>query len=525
MKLTLHEIQERKIHRSAEIEIELASKPIRYYRHGWQSWSFTAWTEPSRLPIQKPYILHPYHADAAYSLEKDPHGSWLGAVEFPNGKILFLGSLSTDTHVFLKENQLEGRSEAGEAEWFCSYGDEDEVLGEYAAMLGERFGSTKKLRAPRVWCSWYGFYSFITEKNLNRTFDLLGDLPFDVLQIDDGWQKSIGDWEPNEKFPSGMAAMAEKIKSTGRTAGLWLAPLLISSGSKFFRAHNDWALRDDNGKFVSLGFNYWGHEIYALDVTHPDVIPWLVDLMSRVRRWGFDYIKLDFLHAAAMKGRRHNPMPREAALREALRHMRMALGEDAYLLACGVPILPGLGLCDAMRIGPDVLHKWEDHLFESLLQNFSTPGARNGIRTAANRLWLKPLVHVDPDVEYFVEKENELKEEHKAQLRDLALICDFKATGDLPQWMTPAEREKIREFLAAAPKIEKLGRYRYTIDGRIADFSEAVKLPPPPKGFAAIYAAIAGWAANFNLVFRLFLVFDNAAKKRRIGKEHFDSTI
>jgi alpha-galactosidase len=518
MKINIADLQNSKFFRAAQIDVVLPEAAIRYYRHGWQSWSLAAWTEPVRLPIQKPYILHPYHADAVYALEKDPHGSWLGAVEFADGKILFLGSLSTDTHVFLRGNQIEGRSEAGEAEWFCSYGDEDAVFGEYVSMLGERFGSTKKIQAPRVWCSWYGFYSHITEKNLSQTFDLLGDLPFDVLQIDDGWQKDIGDWEPNEKFPSGMAAMAEKIKSTGRTAGLWLAPLLISSGSKLFRAHNDWAVRDDNGKFVSTGFNYWGHEIYALDVTHPDVIPWLVDLMSLVRRWGFDYVKLDFLYGAAMKGHRHIPTPREAAMREALRHIRKALGDDAYLLACGVPILPGLGLCDAMRVGPDVSHQWEDHLFESLLQNFSTPSARNGIRSVANRLWLKPLVHVDPDVEYFVEKENELEEEHKAQLRDLALVCNFKATGDLPQWMTPAEREKIREHLTAPPKVEKLGRYRYKIDDRVVDFSDAVKLPPPPKGFAAIYAAIAGWAGSLNLIFRLFLVLDNAKKKKRIGQ-------
>jgi hypothetical protein len=33
--------------------------------------------------------------------------------------------------------------------------------------------------------------------------------------VDDGWQLSIGDWEANGKFPSGMNALAEKIKSTG----------------------------------------------------------------------------------------------------------------------------------------------------------------------------------------------------------------------------------------------------------------------------------------------------------------------
>lgn len=523
MNITLSEIQTPQTVHAIHIVIKLPETPIRYYRHGWQSWSLAAWTDlPSSLPIQKPYILHPYQTDAVYSLEKNPHGSWLGAAEFANGKILFLGALSTDTHVFLKGNQLEGRSEAGEAEWFCAYGDEDQLFNEYAVLLGKRFSASSKPVSPRVWCSWYGFYSYINEKNLQQTIDLLGDLPFDVIQVDDGWQKDIGDWEPNEKFPSGMAAMAEKIKSTGRTAGLWLAPLLISNNSKLFADHQDWVVKDEKGRYVTTGFNVWGHDIYTLDVTHPGVISWLVDLMDRVRRWGFDYIKMDFLYGGAMKGIRHTPAPRELAFRETLSKMRRALGDDAYLLVCGVPILPALGLCDAIRVGPDVSHKWEDYLFETILQNFSTPSARNGIRTVSNRLWLKPLVHVDPDVEYFVEKENELEEEHKSQLRDLALVCGFKATGDLPQWMTSDEREKIRDFLTATPKIEKVGRYRYNIDKRMVDFSDAVKLAPLPKGLASLFGSFVGWAGNFKAIFNLFLALDNAEKKRRIGKRHLD---
>lgn len=521
MNIKLSDIEKTKLYKAKEIEIELPETPLRYYRHGWQSWSLAAWTEVSfPLPIQKPHILHPYQTDAVYSLEEDPHGSWLGAVEFSNGKVLILGALSTDTHVFLKANQLQGRSEAGEAEWLCAYGDEDSVFSEYTALLGKRFGIMRKPASPRVWCSWYGFYSYITERNLIQTIDLLGDLPFDAIQIDDGWQKDIGDWEPNEKFPSGMAAMADKIKSTGRKAGLWLAPLLISDSSTLFADHEDWVVKDETGKYVTTGFNVWGHNIYTLDVTHPDVISWLVDLMSRVRRWGFDYIKLDFLYGGAMNGVRHARIPRELAFRIVLGKMREALGEDAYLLTCGVPILPALGLCDAIRIGPDVSHLWEDYLFEYLLQNFSTPSARNAIRTVVNRLWLKPLVHVDPDVEYFVEKENELEEEHKSQLQDLALICGFKATSDLPQWMTRQEREKLAGFLRATPKIEKIGRYRYEIDERVVDFSEAVELAKPPRGFASLLRAVIGWAGNFKVIFNLFLSLDNVKKKRRIGMHH-----
>ncbi len=507
-----------KIIKAKELQIELASTPIKYYRHGWQSWSLAAWTDLNPLPIQKPYVFHPYQTDAVYAREPNPHGSWLGAVEFEDGNILLLGALATDTHVFLLQDQLTGRSEAGEVEWFAAYGSESQVFDEYVQQLGVRFGVTVKNHVPRVWCSWYSLYMEIDEKILHQIFDLLGDLPFDVLQVDDGWQKDIGDWQANEKFPSGMASLAEKIKSTGRRAGLWLAPLLVSKSSQLFREHRDWLLQDEKGKPISAGYNYWGQDLYALDVTHPDVISWLVALMKQVRRWGFDYYKLDFLYAGALKGKRYIDMPREAAYRECLKYMHEAMGEDAFFLTCGTPILPALGLCDAIRIGPDVSQEWENHLYEHLLQNFAGPGTRNAIRTVVNRLWLKPLLHIDPDVEYFVARENTLGDEHKTQLQDLALICNFKATSDLPQWMTPQEREQIRDFLTTMPSVSKISRYHYKLDDRTVDFSSSMELTKQPKGLDALLGAILGWAGNLKLFIRIILTMDNASKRKRASR-------
>ena len=136
------------------------------------------------------------------------------------------------------ENQLSGQSEADEIEWFIAFGQENVCFEEYAEQLGNRLaphGEIKKNDAPRVWCSWYSLYHAIDEPILHKIFDDLGDLPFDVLQVDDGWQMDIGDWEANQKFPSGMNALAEKIKSTGRRAGLWLAPLIATKSSQLFR--------------------------------------------------------------------------------------------------------------------------------------------------------------------------------------------------------------------------------------------------------------------------------------------------
>ena len=495
----------------ANVSLEIDQLPKRYYRHGWQSWSLTTWQDPDfQLPVQKPSILAPLQTDPIYFKHLAPNGSWLGAVEFDDGNILLLGSLGTDAHVALHgqshrdtPQQLHGWYEAGGGDWFVGYGEELSVFARHADLLGKRLGKAPGKSSPRVWCSWYSLYGAIDEGLLNRIFDGLGNLPFDVLQVDDGWQVSIGDWEPNEKFPSGMETLAAKIRTSGRTPGLWLAPLLAVPSSTMYLQHPDWLLRDADGKLVSAG-HVWGEPLFALDTTHPEALEWLTRLMRKVRAWGFDYLKLDFLYAGALPGKRHMDMPREAAYRQGLQVMRKAMGTEAYFLTCGAPILPSLGLCDAIRVGPDVAGKWESYRDARLLHNPTTPGTKNAIRTTVNRLWLNPLVATDPDVAYFRSRHTSMTGEQKDLLKDLALVCNFKATSDLPQWLDKSEREQLHTFLETKPEIKRLSRYSFSLDGHLVDFTEAIPLPAPPRGLEMLASALLGWLANQGWVMKLY---------------------
>ena len=475
-----------------------------YYQHGWQSWSLAAWGEPLPLPTPKPAILNPMQFDPLYARHPSPNGSWLGAVELPRGGVLLLGALNLDSHVQLREGSLQGWYEDESAdpatcEWFVGFGSEQKVFDAYAHLLRDRLGQGRATTAYRVWCSWYSLYTAIDEHILQTIFEALGDQPFDVLQVDDGWQIGIGDWRANPKFPSGMELLAHKIKATGRKAGLWLAPLLAVPSSSLYREHRDWLLHDEQGKLVSAGFN-WGEQLYALDTTHPAVLEWLAALMKQVRAWGYDYIKLDFLYAGALPGKRHTPMPREAAYRRGLSIIREALGQDAYFLTCGAPILPSLGLCDAMRIGPDVAAIWESYRDAVLLYNPATPGVKSAIRTTINRMWLAPLVHTDPDVVFFRSRETGLTPEQNALLQDLAQVCGFKATSDPAQWLTQAESANLRAFLTHQPKAVRTGRYTYTLDERPVDFSPAMSLPACPTGITTLIASLTGWLGSQPLV-------------------------
>ena len=66
-------------------------------------------------------------------------------------------------------------------------------------------------------------------------------------------------------------------------------------------------------------------------------------------------------------------------------------------------------------------------------------------------------------------------------LQDLAQVCNFKATSDLPQWWSEAEREQVRIFLEQQPAVERTGRYTFRLGNREVDFSPAMALPQARK--------------------------------------------
>jgi alpha-galactosidase len=481
----------------ARVSVELPAVPRLFYRHGWQSWSLADWIDPSQppVPISSPE-LSSKDEDPVYALSPRHTSAWVAAAEQADGSIILLGALGLGGRVDLDKTCLRGFYETGSGEWFITQGSEEQVFAAYATLLEKHFcvskpcntacaesaGSTwesRHTKIPRVWCSWYSLYGWVSETSFLNALDGLGDLPFDVIQLDDGWELTVGDWEANKKFPYGMAKIAEKIRATGRIPGLWLSPFMVTLNSNLARQHPDWLLRDEQSQPVKAGL-CWSGITYALDSSHPEVLAWLDALIRKVCNWGYAYLKLDFLYAGALPGKRRNDHPREVAYRQAMKLIRAAAG-NAYILACAALVIPSLGLCDGMRIGPDVAPYWINTPMSLWLNNPNHPGAHNALRTSLHRLWLQPLVHTDPDVVYFRSRFNALSNEQKAWLRDLGLLSHFKATSDMPSWLTVAERRELMDFLTKSPQIERLERYRFRINDHQVDFSSFISLPGPKK--------------------------------------------
>jgi alpha-galactosidase len=404
-------------------------------------------------------------------------GSGVGALQGTEGKVLLLGALGLDAQVSSNEQELRGeyrgRNEfdppGGPYDWFLAYGPEPEVFAQYAGLLADRLGRRGREPAPRVWCSWYSLFRDINEDTIRGVLPGLPGLPFDVFQVDDGWQRGLGDWEANERFPDGMEALAGRIRAAGYIPGLWSAPFVVQPSSLVYQEHPEWIIRDSNGLPVQAG-NNWGGPYYALDTTHPNVQAWLEALIQTQKRWGYEYLKIDFLFGAALPGKRYQDLPQEAAYRQGLEIVRRAAGE-AYVLACGAPIFASVGLADGLRVGPDVAPYWDDPERTIKRHDPTGPSVLNAITTSHSRLWLKDLLNIDPDVAFFRTHFNQLTPAEKALLRDLALIAGFKGTSDLPAWLDQDERQALKAFLEAAPRIERMDRYRFLLDGNEVDFS------------------------------------------------------
>jgi alpha-galactosidase len=130
-----------------------------------------------------------------------------------------------------------------------------------------------------------------------------------------------------------------------------------------------------------------------MDATHPGVQAYLTEVFSFFRDIGIDFYKIDFIYAGALDGARYADVTGVEAYRIGLDQIRSAIGEDAYLLGCGAPILPSVGKVDAMRISPDTAPHWA-----ALDNDQSKPGGESAVLTGAGRSWQQGRFWVnDPD--------------------------------------------------------------------------------------------------------------------------------
>jgi alpha-galactosidase len=358
------------------------------YEHGWQSWSPSAsyplHASPPRPRTENRRIMN-WRQDARPPADAF-WGEGLLAVDPSDGSgiVVFsaapgadpVPSIRADVHarevvVSADGPVLRTVDSGANAMWGA--------LGRWADGYAAAAGVSLRAESPTVWCSWYQYFRDVTEAHIFENLAAMDDLgiDIDVVQIDDGYQAEIGDWLTESVRFSSLEAVIARIRGSGRRAGLWLAPFLVSPRSRIYAEHPEWLLGG-----AQAGAN-WGEEQAVLDVTHPGAEEYLRMVFGRLRRMGIDYFKLDFLYAGALAGRRadDNATPL-TAYRRGIETIREAIGPESYLLGCGAPILPSVGLVDAMRVSPDTAPRYEARDGDP-----SMPSQRAAALTGRARAW------------------------------------------------------------------------------------------------------------------------------------------
>jgi alpha-galactosidase len=409
--------------------LQLEAKPAdwRIYRHGWQSWApplslggadSEVRSAPTQLSPEAPQQEAGRFASDDVGVLFDPvlGRSLLAGVvtarDFISQVVVDATARSLDARCLADGIALQ----PGETAWSERFaidlaGHPNEQLERYGDALGRMMRARVPERTPSGWCSWYYFFTGVTEDDIIRNLRFLEqhrrELPIETVQIDDGYQADIGDWlTANEKFPHGMQWLATEIKRAGYTPGLWLAPFLLAESSKTFAAHPDWVVRGDDGE-PALAQHNWQRRNYGLDGSHPEARAWLTELFRAIcDGWGYEYVKIDFLFGAAITGRRQDPdATRIRAYRAALQAVREGVGPERFILGCGSLMAPSVGIFDGNRIGPDVAPFWRFLTTEERAQprpRGRTPddllSAETAIRNTMTRSWMHGRLWAnDPD--------------------------------------------------------------------------------------------------------------------------------
>ncbi|RPI29836.1 MAG: alpha-galactosidase, partial [Chloroflexota bacterium] len=414
-------------------KIHLSSTPgdLAFFSNGWQSWNFTGaygiedrfrrtrlgpFASPMRVNLGTPHPRRRGHFSsdmfgvlgdrkhrsailAGFLSQEEQFGTLVASID-PAAPSLRLWA--NGDHA-----RLDPGSEL-DTDWACIsffHLDSPDPMAPYLDAVARQNGvvgvvSSSAARNPHNeeipagWCSWYYYYQRVTAQDIRQNLDiasnLRNDLPLKLIQIDDGFESQVGDWYSfSPAFPDGVAPLAQEIAARGFTPGLWLAPFIVHPKSRLAHDHPDWLLRNRQGKPVNAGY-IWDVFDTALDLTHPEAVQYAADVVhTAAHEWNFPFLKLDFLYAAALPGQYRDPTrTRAQVLRAGLKTLREAAGEQVFLLGCGCPLGPAIGLVDAMRIGCDVDSRWRP-AFKGVETFFQAepdmPSARNAIQNVLTR--------------------------------------------------------------------------------------------------------------------------------------------
>ena len=246
--------------------------------------------------------------------------------------------------------------------------DREALLDSFGKCIEKNHPRLEYPEAPTGWCSWYCYGPGVTQQdiidNLKAIKKDLSGLEF--IQLDDGYQKAMGDWFiPHPNFPD-IKTLCLKIKEAGFEPGIWVASFIAGKDSEILKIHPDWFIKDDNGKpLCSADVSYGGWRLapwYMLDGTHPEAQEFLKNVFRKMHEeWQCRYFKLDANTWGALPfGHHYDPKATKIdAFRAGMQAILEGAGKGSFILGCNAPMWPSIGVVHGMRITDDIYRVWQ----------------------------------------------------------------------------------------------------------------------------------------------------------------------
>ncbi len=397
----------------------MSSRPndLVFFRQGWQSWSATgsfAASQRDKNPLTGLARLSSIDTSNCSPGRKGRYTSDMYALLYDKRQdhAVLLGALSANKYFtsikvdiykprLTLEQNFDGLTLHPDEEFKLEplviiWGQADTIHKKYADLVRNKVGKNYNKNVQLGWHT-KDLQKRVRDegnimKNLGAIRHYSQELPLQTILIDDGYQKNNGEWlQTNDKFPAGLESLAEKIRRRGFAPGLWLAPFIGSLEAEVLQENPAWFIKNKDGQpCMAIGKPFWHSKAYALDTTHPGFQNYLQDIIDTlIKQWGYIFLKLDFLYAAALPGQRYDKnKTRAEAMRLGLELIREAAGDKAFLAGNGCPIGSAIGILDSMQTGPNPLSRWDTFLSYIPGRRRYLASARSAIRNALTRAYL-----------------------------------------------------------------------------------------------------------------------------------------
>ncbi|HVK36251.1 MAG TPA: alpha-galactosidase, partial [Microlunatus sp.] len=256
------------------------------------------------------------------SLAWEYSGHLIMTVEVVADQVVIRSVLPADTYAPAPDE----RSGPGPTGWLCvGPGDLDEGAAALRRLIIEEMITLPDLSGmpgspgfPCLVANSWGVQENTSTTRILEMMDATAAVGAEVFVVDKGWERSVGDWLPNDRFPSGLRALSEEARRRGMGFGVWCGWGNADPRSPVALQHPDW-LTTWRGHIPVLSFDNHG-----LCLGHDPARDWVLDELSRmVTDFGLTWLLHDFETIARCDSTQHthDPGAGEHAAEAAFHHI------------------------------------------------------------------------------------------------------------------------------------------------------------------------------------------------------------